>query len=46
MELVTGIPAMLKNDSALRCTPSPAAKSWMNENKKTITRANGFKIKN
>jgi len=45
IELVTGITPMLKNCSALRCTPSPAAKSCKEENRKTITGANGFKTK-
>jgi hypothetical protein len=45
IELVIGMPPMLKNCSALRCTPSPAAKTCMEEKRKAITGANDFKVK-
>ena len=45
IELVIGRPAISKNESAFKCTPSPAADRWWVVRNKAITVANGLKIK-
>lgn len=45
IELVIGNPMKLKKESALRCTPSPAAQTGKDKKRRGITLANVFKLK-